>query len=320
MAEHPTGWIPDPEGVAAFREELKADGGDTPFGAKPALRGTWERLKSRGVTAVFAFAAEAHFAGRLGGVSGKYLPPWCQSIGACVGFGGTHAIQTQHLYELKQQVVVGTPKLLAWEFTYAYCRQLAIKRGALGSGDGAYGVDFARALHSVGVAPRGVYGAYDLSKSNEKLGYQWSQPGARIPQEVMDAAAGHTARCMFCDVPEERNDVLASGRCYGIASWTAWGRGRDGLFHPAGKTAHQEHDCGICVDEKGRDLRIRRNSHCGKEGKVTLRYAGGEIDLPLGAYPVLAAEEDATITRGAECWAYDLQDGWRPKTLTEAAQ
>ena len=87
MSNYPTGWLPDPDGVAAFREELKTAGGDTPFGARPALAGTWERLKSRGITGVFAFEAEKHFADRLGGTAAQYLPPWCQGFGYCVGAG-----------------------------------------------------------------------------------------------------------------------------------------------------------------------------------------------------------------------------------------
>lgn len=321
MADFQTGWIPNPEAVAAFREELKANGGfDTPFGAKPALQGHWKHLKSRGVTAVFPFEAEAHFAGKLGGTAGKYLPPWCQGFGYCVGAGGTHSIQTQYLYQLMKGQLIGVPKLLAWEVPYSVCRQMGIAKGWLGGGGGAFGVHFAQAVHSVGLLPRGVYGRYDLSKSNEPLGYQWSQPGQRVPQELIDACAGHTCKAMFVDQPEERNDALAAGYCYAVASHTRWGRGRDGLFHRVGNYEHQEHTCGICVDEKGRDIRIRRNSHCGNEGKVTLRYAGGEIELPLGCYPVLAEEEDQTITRDCEAWAYDIQEGWRPQSLTELVQ
>lgn len=320
-AKYETGWIPDPDGTEKFRDSLRETGPDTAFGAKPGIRGHWERLKSRGVTAVFTFEAEKEYARFLGTPDSRgYLDPWCQRFGYCVGAGGTHALQTQYLDSVRRGVIVGEPRLLSWEFTYSVCRQIAIRKRMLGSGGGAYGAHYAQAANETGLLPRGRYGSIDLTSSNETLGYRWSQPGGQIPRELYDAAQGHTARCMFLDSGEERNDALAAGYCYGIASWTAWGRGRDGLFHPAGRTAHQEHDCGICVLEDGRDVRIRRNSHCGKEGPVRLRYAGGEIDLPLGAYPVLATEEDRTITRGAECWAYDLLEGWRPGSLADAAR
>lgn len=326
--QYSTGWRADPDLVDAFKERLDAEGGHSPFAAKPSLLGTWDRLQKAGVTAVFSFEAERK-------LTGAYLPPYCQAtrgnhragFGWCVGAGGCRAAQRQHWGEIAAGVVVAKPVELAWEFTYAVARQRGIRAGRLGGGDGAYGGDYAYTAHDVGFLQRGVYqtsqGVIDLSKERPDLGWNWSQPGARIPQELFDAAKPHTCRMMFCDQSAERNDILAAGKCSAMASYTAWGRGRDGMFYPAGRTAHQEHAIGICRGRDGRTIRIRCNSHCGKEGKAVVKFQPdaahptGESELPLGAYPVYADDEDGTLGRGTEYWAFDFNNGWRPGSLTE---
>lgn len=298
------GWVHSPRDIADTCEYF-ARIGPGPYASdqRPEIKGFWKRLVASGVKAVFLWEWEKK-------LLGKSLPAdaqWAgQDPGSCVGRGTYRAIQDTHGTAILENRIVGVPALLCWETIYAGSR-IRIGKGALGRSGGSMGAWAARYVHDFGVLPRGVYGAYDLTKSREDLGTAWSMPGFGTPQPLEQLSAQHRVpSAAFVRDTDELADSLAARFAGTCCSSHAFGpRDANGESRYAEETAHCEEWCGVYVRMDGSTGFVRRNSHSDAtpQGPRVLRYDGDMIELPNGGYGITEASAAAAIKTG-ENWVF----------------
>jgi hypothetical protein len=131
----------------------------------------------------------------------------------------------------------------------------------------------------------------DLSRDNEQAAVSLGDKGDRLPQELLDECQKHTCRVKRVRNNSEIADSIASK--YGVARcWdTLFGdRDSNGISKPASSGAHCQAVLGVCLLDDGEDAFIELQSWGPNmpKGPRKLRYAGGEIELPVGMYAVRA--------------------------------
>ena len=170
------GWVHEP---AIVEEVCKSDGmvawGDTPASA----------LSFDDIPEYFSGAEIAEK------VLGKKLPDYNQlTVGSCVGFGTTKAVEYLSLAEIHLLKDKEEFKTLAQEVTYALSR-VEIGGGRI-VGDGSIGAWAAKAVKDYGVVARDKYGDLDLTKYNTDLCRKLGKVG--MSKEMETIARKHPVR------------------------------------------------------------------------------------------------------------------------------
>ena len=295
--------------LEADQNIARATGESVFFDESPSVaefNGRWEYLKSRGVTGVFLWERYEKY---------RTLVPHWQKNGTCVARGGHQAIQHSYYNALASGVAIGEAAEIAWEPGYGGSR-IYVGKGQL-SGEGSVGAWHAEWSAGIngrgGICRRGKYGSADLTLDNEPWSVQNSDGNDRFPAELLAECQKHT-----CRVHRTRNnvqiaDALASR--FGVARcWnTLFGdRDANGFSKPSGNGAHCQAIVGVCVMKNGKTAFIELQSWGPNmpRGQRVLKYAGGEVTLPVGCYAV--TEDDylrAQQSQWWEAWAYSVRLG-----------
>lgn len=316
MNTGPQGWIDDPAAVTAAVKHLRhAESAVLVAEARPELVGYWPRLVERGVTAVLAYASEA-------AVLGEFQPANVQRRGTCVGQAVERALRDSILYDIDRGGEMARPAQIAFEWIYAGART-AIRRGQLGTADGAVVADAAVFVHDYGTIVRGVYGPYDLTMPREDLAVAWGAPRATLPPELLSLARTHTCRTYLCPDFERACDCLAAGYCLAIGCRRLHGsrRDADGCCHYSGPGAHCTELCGVFLARSWDGHPQTIYDHTGlvnqqswgdyPTGSAVLRYHGGEAPLRQGAFGLLAPEVRAMFRASGDVWAFQMEHHYR---------
>lgn len=291
-----------------FNESLErmAASGPVAFGdAKPEFKGWWKRLVAQGVTGVFLWNAEID-------LFGKPLLPEFQRAGTCVGRGNKRAVQYSWYNFLTKRGGLGTPVEFCYEVAYAGSR-VVIGKSQLGNGDGSIGAWLAEYLRLYGFLPRGVHGSYDLTRDREDLAVSWGRAYKGPPRELVEASAPFKAAAAFdCRDIDGMADSLSSDRGIALCSNFLYGANdQRGYASPEGRGGHCEAYCGVFLNEQG-GMDFCKVGSWGKDypgGGRTLRYAGGEIELPVGVSAIKGSTVADSLRDDGEAWSYEFTSG-----------
>jgi hypothetical protein len=314
-----SGCLLDPAIRDATAVDLIASGAQPICGDNPQIKGAWAAAKARGVKAILLFPLmQKYFPNRKNdfqnGTRGVKPAP---DHGTCVSRGTYRAAMMSMLRQLDEQQIVGRPAILAYEFIYGYGRTIYGKN-QLGNGGGMYGGWAAKVASLMGIPERGKYGSVDLSADTPMgrtdLAVQWGTDRRGPPQEVIEAAKGHTFDAHLASNPEDVADALACGFAGAFSrSWAGTGqRDKNGMVRPT-PSAHCETLAGIFVAANGDDGYLHWQSwgENTPSGNNILRLQdGSEIPLPPGAYGVYRSDMDRAFRSGdAESWHFECREG-----------
>lgn len=149
---------------------------------------------------------------------GKFLPPWLQKIGTCVGMAFGRAMQDS-IFNAICSDQFGYPVEVAWEPTYSIARTAKdIGNKRMGNDpSGNYPSWFARAFRFYGVAVRKMYGTIDLRTQREGLAAQWAT--SSTPVQIVEENRNWPAAACFW--PQSVDEVLGAIRAgYGVGRAT----------------------------------------------------------------------------------------------------
>lgn len=318
-----SGCLLDPAVRDAAVIELLAAGKQPICANNSSIKGAWARLKARGVQAVLMpHLMFKYFPRRRNDFQRGSRPPRSDDDpGSCVARGTYRSCMLTMLRQIDEKQIVGKPTLLSYEFIYGYGRTV-IGRSSLGNGGGMYGSMAAKTVSLLGAAPRAKYDSVDLSADNPlgqtTLARKWGTDRKGPPQDVIDAAKGHTFDAHLANNSEEAADCLACGFAGAFSrSWAGEGR-RDanGMLRPS-PSAHCETLAGIFVAHNGETGYLHWQSWGDNtpSGPNVLRLQDGSTyELPIGCYGVYQSDVDKAFRGGdAESWHFELREGsqWR---------
>ena len=310
-----TGWIPDPVATSQLCEDLARHGHEPLFGAAyPKLNGFWGDLVHRGCTGVFLWEWEQDLLGHRTTTDYQLAG---KDPGTCVSRGTHRAVQDSLGNAIRRGRIVGKPCEIAYEPIYGGGR-VRIGRGQLGSGGGMVGAWAARYVREVGVVERGHYGPLDLTSSREDLATEWGMPGRGTPQEI--ESVSHPVKAIHLAMTVD-NLMDCTAAQFGSAQCSTWlfgARDRNGMSRYAGPTAHCEAVRGVFVRQDGGFGFVRQQSwgENQPQGPQTLRYAGGEIQLPPGCYGV-TVEDMQQVMQTGETWVIGYPETIRPAKASD---
>lgn len=298
----PLGCILEEEYTLASDEAIAQATGESPLWRDSAVqwKGSWQRLKEKGVTLVFLLDAYQK-------AFGKFEPYW-QKFGTCVGRGANTAAKCSLASAVLRGVNIGRTPDLSYELIYIMSRLLPGK-GRL-RGDGSVGAWAAEVQSLYGMAERGVYGGFDFSQDNERLAVSMAEPNDRVPAALLDACKGHT----FSTKRLEGNNAIADSIASNLGVYRCWNtlfgnRDANGMARPASTGAHCQAVVGVFVQPNGRTGFIEAQSWGPNmpKGPLTLKHAGGVLQLPPGCYGV--DEDDYRQAQASSRWweAYACQ-------------
>ncbi|MCZ2341040.1 MAG: hypothetical protein LC104_04495 [Bacteroidales bacterium] len=285
------GWVNDPAAVQAVSASL-------PF---PAFRAS-EAFQTPycGPEDVFLWEACRK-------VTGNLLPARDQgSVGSCVSFGTASAIE--HL--ICVQVASGANEEyrdLAQEVIYGGSR-VEVGGGTI-SGDGSVGAWAARFVQDWGVVPRGVHGAFDLTRYDIRRCREYGNRG--VPAELETLAKQHPVRTV-ANVQNFAECQAAIRNGYPVAVCSDQGftmqRDAEGFCRPRGTWMH----CLAIVGVKGAP----------RPGAFLLNSWGAQAHTgPLGAgnpspagFWADAAVVDRMLQQG-DSWAFSSFQGFPARKL-----
>jgi len=301
----PLGCIISEEATHETVERMYADGMVVSFaGSDSSLVGHAGRQHSRGVTHVFAQDAEKRLTGQM-------RPAYRQTRGVCVSRGTGGAIQDSLLFALANSGRVGRPATIATEPIYAGSRQ-TIGRGQLGSVEGSCGCWAAEWVARFGVVERAVYGAIDLTKSNDDIACNWSsRSGQNVPKDIQEAGLTHKVSAHKVATTNELADAIFAGY-FGAVCRSRYCSAVDtdgfGIFNNNG--GHCTEVSGAYFDFRGQLQFVEQQSH--GTGRPTpnpvARTEGGAVALRDGSYPV-RCEAMADAIRTGEVWVFSVKRG-----------
>jgi hypothetical protein len=311
------GALIDPGVTDATVVRMLAYGAQPICGDNPAIKGTWDRLKARGVACVMMphlmskYYPRRHADFQNGNRNASPAP----DTGTCVSRGTYRACMLSYLKAIDEKKIQGRPAVIAYEPIYGGGR-MTIGKGRLGSGGGMYGGWAAEWVSRYGCCERNRYGTIDLSVDDPigrtDLARDWGQRG--IPQQIMDASThkfdAHLARTI-----DDMLDVLACGFAGAMSGNVTGGpRNQYGMSRLSQPAGHCEAVVGVFVAQNGEDGVLRQNSWKDQPtGPATLVMANGkEYALPQGCYGVTASDQEKAL-RGGESWHFEPQEGseWR---------
>lgn len=319
MTDYPanfvSGWVKNPGRVSDVIAE-RTSRGDAVIGAAFTVRhanelpGTWERMKSNGVTGVFLRDREL----KLGG----YRRPYLQRRGTCVSRGMARGVQTSLDVAITDHCDLLQPVEVAFAPIYTMARH-ECGHDRCGRGDGAILADAARAVHDFGVATTALFEGQS-EDSVEQLAIQFAAPGVGTPQKWLSDAAGHTCVTFWPETLSLLFDCLASGYAVPYAhSYVTGAPNADGISNLGGFGPHCRCFVGVFIDEHG-ETQLESSESWGRFPagqpttadqtmpvdqipRITLRYAGGEKLLAPGDVGVNGQRFWSEIQSGGEAWA-----------------
>jgi hypothetical protein len=311
------GALIDPAVTDATVISLMAAGNQPICGDNPGIKGSWSRLKARGVKAVLLPQLMTKYFPRRGAdfQNGNRNASPAPDTGTCVSRGTYRAAMLSYLQQIDSGNLYGKPTILAYEPIYGGGR-MNIGKGRMGSGGGMYGGWAAEFLSRYGACARNRYGSIDLSVDDPigrtDLARDWGNRG--VPKEVLEACVhkfdAHLARTI-----DDQMDALACG-FGGAFSRNVTGGQRDanGMSRLSAPAAHCECVVGVFVAHNGEDAILMQNSWKDQPGGGSaLKMAdGNEYLLPQGCYGVFS-EDQARALKSGESWHFELKQGneWR---------
>ncbi len=301
-----TGWLNRPTDVWQAVKLIEGSGAKARFrDAAPNLM----PLESDGGNAVLWLAEKQ--------VRGSLMPSWNQgSVGSCVGFGTTRAVQDL----LYVEVAAGEPEQypgadLCPEITYAGSR-VEIGGGQIG-GDGSIGAWAARFVKEYGVVKRGVYGSLDLTSYNESQCRSLGNSG--VPSNVEAEAKLHPVTAVaLVQTGAEGWAAIQAGKPIAVCSNQGFTTTlKNGFCEPSGQWAHcMEVRAAITTKFRSKAFVIQNSwgGYLGGDRKVELAD-GSTLELPEGCF---CADYDvvASMLSQGDSWAFAGLTGWRANKLT----
>lgn len=301
------GWIRNDEAVAAVRAVL-GTGSGVRTASRENLKGYARRQIDRGNSGVFPHLAELSFVAKL-------TEPYRQQRGVCVGCGTATAIQFSWLQSLAQKGVYGRPVKVDAASIYAGSRtQSDLGNNRIGRDDGSNGAWAAKWVHDHGAIEQQKVGSVDLRGLNESAAVKWGAPGSRVPEAVLDLGDNIVVNCFFADTAEKMFDCAYAG--FGMAwcdDFTFGPKDKNGVSRLKEPASHCMALMGGCVTTGGGELIGGQQSWGPNEpsGPKVLKYRDGEVPLRGGMCFVPLEDFAKRLTRGAECWAFQVVEGWR---------
>ena len=321
MSDHPDGfvggWICDPARVKESIER-RLERGDavtsSTFIARHAneLPGTWQRMKSQGITGVFLRDHERAL------LNGNYRRPYLQRRGTCVSRGTARGVQTSLDVAIANHFELLKPVEVTFAPIYSLARH-EVGKDRCGSGDGAILADAVQAVHDYGVATTDLF--HGVSEDGvERMAVQYAAPAVGTPASWVQAAKGHTCVTFWPEDLELLVDCLAAG--YAVPYAMNYVTGSSSHYGISGLGSYGPHcRCfvGVFVDENG-ETQLESSESWGRFPagqptdsdqtmpidqipRITLSYAGGQRQLPPGDVGVNAKQFWHEIQSGGEAWA-----------------
>lgn len=276
------GWVYEP----AIVEEVCKSDGMVSWGDTPASGLSFDDIPD-------------HFSGAeiAEKVLGKKLPDYNQlSVGSCVGFGTSKAVEYLSLAEIYLLKDKEEFKTIAQEVTYALSR-VEIGGGKL-VGDGSIGAWAAKAVKDYGVVARGKYGDLDLTAYNEAQCRKLGKIG--MSKDMETVARQHPVKS-YTKITNWKDAcvALAQGFFILVCSNQGFSSTRDdsGFSKPSGRWGH----C-MCIsgyqkktaNNKLRDGLLIDNSW----GSSWIKGGKGTIPMNDGAFWADAAVVDRMLAQG----------------------
>lgn len=296
----PLGCVINEDWTLESDEKIAQSTGQSPFFSDnpetAPMNGRWNFLRSRGVKAVFLWERYEKV---------RPLVPHNQRSGTCVSRGFHMAAQHSYYNALTGGTAQGDGRIeIAYEPIYIGSRVYVGKSQINGEGSsGAWAGQWCAGVNGVGgLCLRQPYKTVDLTLSDEPWCVKNSNRGGGLPADILAECQKHT-----CSVKRVRNnteiaDAIASR--FGVARcWdTLFGdRDNNGFSHPSSTGAHCQAVIGVFVMKSGKTGYIELQSWNDQpRGPRTLRYAGGEIMLPVGCYAV--SEDDYLRAQQSAWW------------------
>ena len=292
-------------------ENIAKATGESPFFSDnpntAQFNGRWEYLRSRGIKAVFLWERYEKV---------RSLVPHHQLSGTCVSRGFHMALQHSFYNSIVGGTSIGDGSIeIAYEPIYIGSRVYTGKSQISGEGSsGAWAAQWLAGINDIGGAClRGYYKGVDLTNSNERWSVQNSNRGGGLPSDILAECQKHTCRSRRLRNNTEIADAIASR--FGVARcWnTLFGpRDNNGFSKPSGTGAHCQAVIGVFVMKNGKTgyIEIQSWGPTKPSGPRLLKYAGGEIMLPLGCYAV--SEDDYLRAQQARWWeahAVSIREG-----------
>jgi hypothetical protein len=227
------------------------------------------------------------------------------AVANCVSRGFHQMIQHSYYNSLAAGVAIGDAIEIAYEPIYIGSRVYVGNSQISGEGSsGAWAGQWLSGINGEGgLCQRGVYGGADITLDNERWSVANSNRGGGIPKEMMAECQKHTCRVHRVRKNSEIADTIASrfgaARCWD----TLFGdRDANGFSKPSGTGAHCQAIIGVFVMKSGKTGFVELNSWGPNmpKGQRVLKYAGGEVTLPVGCYAV--TEDDYLRAQQARWW------------------
>lgn len=316
MPEFASGCLIDPAIRDATVVDLLANGRQPICADNASIKGTWARLKTRGVQAVMLPQLMfKYFPGRQNDLQLAHRPRRPNDDnGTCVSRGTYRSMTLSYLRAIDEKQIIGRPVVFSYEAIFGGGR-VQIGKGRLGTSGGMYGGWAARWASEYGGVERAVIGQYNLSQDTplgrSDLATLWGNRG--VPQEIIDEARKHPFDAHLARTPDEAADCLAAGFAGAFSrSWAGEGqRDSNGMVRPS-PSAHCETLCGIFRAHNGEDGFLHWQSWGEKtpSGNNRLKlYDGSTYELPNGCYGVYASDVEKAFRGDGESWHFECREG-----------
>lgn len=291
VTQYTPGWHNDPEAVEAVASTLQFPTfGDTPLsdlseGDLPPLVLLTTNVKKL--------------------QNGQHICHDQGSVGSCVGFGTTRAVEASNATEIVNGDAEDFYEMIE-EVTYAGSR-VEVGGGKL-RGDGSVGAWAAKFVTQYGVLNRGVHAGVDLSKYSPARAKSWGATG--VPAEIEKLAKSHpVSNTTLVGTWADAKKALASGCGIAVCSNVGFSlrRDKDGFCSPSGTWNHCMALLGYRTD---REAGLIVNSW----GATSTTGPLGSHDIPACAWWV-TADVIERMLKQRDSWAFAGVKGFERKTL-----
>ena len=312
------GWKHDPVRIGEVFADRLARGDHvyaSTFAAahpKLALAGTWQRLKALGVNGVFLRDREKTVC------QGHYRRPYLQRRGTCVSRGTARGVQTSLDVAIADRFAMLQPVTVSFAPIYSLARH-EIGKDRCGGGDGAILADAMQAVHDYGVANTTLFGSMTEDQI-EQMACQYAAPDVGTPESWIKACKGHACVTFCTESLALLFDCIAAGFAVPYAMNYVTGEpNRNGISDLGDFGPHCRCFTSVFVDQNGED-QLGSSESWGRYPAgspqdqdqtmpvdqipcVTLKYAGGQRQLPPGDVGVNAKRFWSQIDGNGEAWA-----------------
>ena len=327
----PTGWVNEPERVLAVRSTLENEGKGggvytAPGGAD--LKGAWGRMVEQGVVKVTAPDIELK-------LNKTIRESDRQKYGVCASEAGFWSLQASIAFAIVMRAAVWKYTEISFEWLYGVARSV-IRKGALGTGDGAVVADIALVGERFGFLLRKKYKSVDLTRRNEDLAREWGMPNAFIPPDLFEEAKKFHSIPMQADTIMEMADGMSQGHWANLGSiyYGNSGRGLSKGLMPLTRNGggHAECRCGLLLVKKVKDvtdiqelmnatLFLTRGSwnpwpQASEADRMITLADGSLYRVPEGHYASTAADTHTALKNG-EAWLSQVTKAPMPENMNE---